>query len=172
MCRRYLAHWRLIHHRVLSRASCTRAGRLFFESSSRSIFLLEHDLFGKPVSTFPDHALTLPGAGGCLAAIDPARAFADDESVVLESSSLCLSQWREVRISSTDGIPGRSPSCVWPLAMNVRCRTYSCTAAAPRRRVLAVLAGSILELLPEGNKFPCSELILSGRVPHICNPWV
>jgi hypothetical protein len=29
----------------------------FFESSSRSIFLFEHDLFGKPVSTFPDHAL-------------------------------------------------------------------------------------------------------------------
>jgi hypothetical protein len=24
---------------------------------SRSIYLLEHDLFGKPVSTFPDHAL-------------------------------------------------------------------------------------------------------------------
>src|SRR5882757_7599957 len=29
----------------------------FFESSSRSIFLLEHDLFRKPVSTFRDHAL-------------------------------------------------------------------------------------------------------------------
>src|SRR5207245_2259847 len=29
---------------------------LFFESSSRSIFLFEHDLFGKPVPTFPDHA--------------------------------------------------------------------------------------------------------------------
>src|SRR6266852_2049724 len=33
------------------------AGRLFFESSSRSISFFEHDLFGKPVSTFPDHAL-------------------------------------------------------------------------------------------------------------------
>ena len=31
----------------------------FFESSSRSIFLFEHDLFGKPVPTFPDHALTI-----------------------------------------------------------------------------------------------------------------
>ena len=30
------------------------------ESSSRSIFLFEHDLFGKPVPTFPDHAL-VPG---------------------------------------------------------------------------------------------------------------
>jgi hypothetical protein len=29
-------------------------------SASRSSFLFEHDLFGKPVSTFPDHAL---GAG-------------------------------------------------------------------------------------------------------------
>src|SRR6266446_9267841 len=29
----------------------------FFESSSRSILLFEHDLFGKPVPTFPDHAL-------------------------------------------------------------------------------------------------------------------
>jgi hypothetical protein len=27
------------------------------ESPSRFIFLLAHDLFGKPVSTFPDHAL-------------------------------------------------------------------------------------------------------------------
>src|ERR1700720_2242208 len=30
------------------------------ESSSRSIFLFEHDLFGKPVPTFPDHALEIP----------------------------------------------------------------------------------------------------------------
>ena len=30
---------------------------LFSESSSRSIFLFEHDLFGKPVPTFPDHGL-------------------------------------------------------------------------------------------------------------------
>src|SRR6267142_5159169 len=51
-----------------------RAGRLFFESSSRSIFLFEHDLFGKPVPThrvvarghaFPDHALEI-------ALLDPA----------------------------------------------------------------------------------------------------
>ena len=34
----------------------------FFESSSRSIFLFEHDLFGKPVPTFPDHALAIIGA--------------------------------------------------------------------------------------------------------------
>jgi hypothetical protein len=27
------------------------------ESDSGVIFLFEHDLFGKPVSTFPDHAL-------------------------------------------------------------------------------------------------------------------
>jgi hypothetical protein len=33
-----------------------RAGWLFFESPSRSIFLFEHDLFEKPVPTFPDHA--------------------------------------------------------------------------------------------------------------------
>src|SRR5258705_12363496 len=29
----------------------------FFESSSRSILFSEHDLFGKPAPTFPDHAL-------------------------------------------------------------------------------------------------------------------
>src|SRR5882724_6975066 len=29
----------------------------FFESSARSILLFEHDRFGKPVPTFPDHAL-------------------------------------------------------------------------------------------------------------------
>src|SRR5260370_40319262 len=39
------------------RRALSRPGRLFFESSSRSIFLFEHDLFGKPVSTFPDHAV-------------------------------------------------------------------------------------------------------------------
>src|SRR5215211_2439382 len=32
----------------------------FFESSSRSRLLLEHDLFRKPVSTFRDHALAKP----------------------------------------------------------------------------------------------------------------
>jgi hypothetical protein len=37
----------------------------FFESSSRSIFLFAHDLFGKPVPTFPDHALAAKnGADG------------------------------------------------------------------------------------------------------------
>src|SRR2546430_16562969 len=48
-----------------SRFIAPRAGRLFFESSSRSIFLFEHDLFDKPVPTFPDHALAarLPGRG-------------------------------------------------------------------------------------------------------------
>src|SRR6202790_578619 len=30
---------------------------LFVESPSPSIFLFEHNLFGKPVPTFPDHAL-------------------------------------------------------------------------------------------------------------------
>src|ERR1700730_14621908 len=34
-----------------------RARCLFFESSSRSILLLEHDLFRKPVPTFRDHAI-------------------------------------------------------------------------------------------------------------------
>src|SRR5262249_50436633 len=36
-----------------------RARRLFFESSSHSTLLLEHDLFRKPVSTFRDHALDM-----------------------------------------------------------------------------------------------------------------
>jgi hypothetical protein len=34
-----------------------RARWHFFEMSSRFIFLFKHDLYGKPVSTFPDHAL-------------------------------------------------------------------------------------------------------------------
>ena len=45
------------------------SGMTFFESSSRSIVLFEHDLFGKPVPTFPDHAqgrpLVSPGFPGC-----------------------------------------------------------------------------------------------------------
>jgi len=46
-------------------AACTAASQNFFdararwgESPSRSRFLIEHDLFGKPLHTFPDHALT------------------------------------------------------------------------------------------------------------------
>jgi hypothetical protein len=35
----------------------------FFESSSRSIFLFEHDLFGKPAPTFADHAPATPDFG-------------------------------------------------------------------------------------------------------------
>src|ERR1700722_745246 len=34
-----------------------RAGRVVVRSASRSSFLFEHDFFGKPDSTFPDHAL-------------------------------------------------------------------------------------------------------------------
>jgi hypothetical protein len=44
-----------------------RARWLFVESPSRSIFLFEHDLFGKPVPTFPDHALA-PAANNMLLA--------------------------------------------------------------------------------------------------------
>src|SRR5207237_9035058 len=35
----------------------------FFESSSRSIFVFEHDLFRKTGATFPDHALGLTRRG-------------------------------------------------------------------------------------------------------------
>jgi hypothetical protein len=38
-------------------ASRPRARSFEVESASRSSSLVEHDLFGKPVSTFPDHAL-------------------------------------------------------------------------------------------------------------------
>ena len=38
-------------------AELARALRRQVEARQRSSFLLEHDLFGKPVSTFPDHAL-------------------------------------------------------------------------------------------------------------------
>ena len=34
----------------------TQSRRLFFESSSRFSLLIEHNLFGKPASAFPDHA--------------------------------------------------------------------------------------------------------------------
>src|SRR5450631_4452011 len=37
----------------------TKARWLFVESPSRITFLFEHDLFGKPVPTFPDHALAI-----------------------------------------------------------------------------------------------------------------
>src|SRR5580700_3284265 len=35
----------------------------FLESSSRSILLLEHDLFRKPAPTFRDHAISRPSPG-------------------------------------------------------------------------------------------------------------
>src|SRR5580704_7507624 len=38
-----------------------RTGWVVIRSASRSSFLFEHDLFGKPDSTFPDHALGAPG---------------------------------------------------------------------------------------------------------------
>src|SRR6202044_2011815 len=47
-------------------ASRTRARSFEVESTSRSRSLVEHDLFGKPGSTFPDHAL----------AVDPSRRIA------------------------------------------------------------------------------------------------
>jgi hypothetical protein len=31
---------------------------VFFESPSHSVFLFQHDLLGKPATTFPDHALS------------------------------------------------------------------------------------------------------------------
>jgi hypothetical protein len=34
---------------------------LMLQDEIRFIFLLEHDLFGKPVPTFPDHALRPQG---------------------------------------------------------------------------------------------------------------
>src|SRR5262249_17488575 len=37
----------------------TRSRCVLVEPASRSILLLEHDPFGKPVSTFPDHALSI-----------------------------------------------------------------------------------------------------------------
>jgi hypothetical protein len=41
----------------LPRPGLTRARSFEVESTSRSRSSVEHDLFGKPVSTFPDHAL-------------------------------------------------------------------------------------------------------------------
>jgi hypothetical protein len=38
------------------------------ELASRSSFLFEHDLFGKPDSTFPDHALREHAKAGPMAA--------------------------------------------------------------------------------------------------------
>ena len=48
-----------------------------FESSSRSIFLFEHDLFGKPVPTFPDHALAAAVSSSSCAGHRNARVSAE-----------------------------------------------------------------------------------------------
>jgi hypothetical protein len=137
--------------------------------------LLEHYPFGKPVATFPDHALTLPG-GGCLAqansAIDPARAFTDDEGVVLD----CF-----VALPGNDEKYGSIPLMAFPvglpklrLAARHECplpdlQLHGGSQADPG---LPCRRGPLWNFLRQGNKFPSSELILSGRVPHICNPWV
>jgi hypothetical protein len=42
--------------------------------------------------------------------------------------------------------------------MNVRCRTYNCTVAAPRRRALAVPTGPSWELLREPEQTPGSGI--------------
>ena len=58
---------RMIFGRLRRRAA-PRARSFEVESTSRSRSLVEHDLFGKPVSTFPDHALGVDvfrNARGC-----------------------------------------------------------------------------------------------------------
>src|ERR1700676_1432283 len=50
----------MIRSRLLAATSCSRMGRSMtslMRSSFDSLYMLEHDLFGKPVPTFPDHAL-------------------------------------------------------------------------------------------------------------------
>src|SRR5262245_6778148 len=51
------AHRRPAPLRRPTRSKRSRARSFEVESTSRSGSLVEHDLFGKPVSTFPDHAL-------------------------------------------------------------------------------------------------------------------
>src|SRR5437879_11152447 len=60
----------------------------FFESSSRSILLFEHDLFGKPVPTFPDHALV-----PC--------ATADEISAYANSRPFFFQKWPGVTLSES-----------------------------------------------------------------------
>src|SRR5215469_15557646 len=50
------------HMRICVRSESPRARWDLDESPSRSRFLIAHDLFGKPLHTFPDHALGEEGA--------------------------------------------------------------------------------------------------------------
>src|SRR5882762_10274836 len=52
---------------------CLEARWDWVESPSRSRFLIEHDLFGKPLRTFPDHALA-HGSAKC-------KRFGEDRSL-------------------------------------------------------------------------------------------
>jgi BMFP domain-containing protein YqiC len=45
---------------AISPKACLRQDDFIFAPSSRSSILFEHDLFEKPASTFPDHALAFP----------------------------------------------------------------------------------------------------------------
>jgi hypothetical protein len=53
-----------VEFRILARGFRTRARYDCMESRHALIFLFEHDLFEKPVSTFSDHALTAADRGG------------------------------------------------------------------------------------------------------------
>src|ERR1043166_321704 len=65
----------------------TRARRLFFESSSRSSFLFEHDLFGKTLHTFPDHALGC-GPAPCRVSLPRSRDWGKRMNVAIVCTAL------------------------------------------------------------------------------------
>src|SRR5437660_4673209 len=84
----------------------SRAGSLFFESSSRSSLLLEHDLFRKPVPTFRDYA---PGG------FRPPDQFAPRSGTYFALRLAILTVWLSIETLKRDKkLNPKSPSTPWP----------------------------------------------------------
>jgi hypothetical protein len=87
-------------------------GWLFFESSSHSIFLFEHVLFGKPLHTFPDHA---PAANAALSNRNSPRFTEMTMNLIIGSSlSMLAAGCRRQSVVVRIGQQAAVAAMAWP----------------------------------------------------------
>ena len=97
------------------------------ESPSCSSSLFEHDLFGKPVSTFPDHAL----------ARVPQSAWRSSEKIILNQRP----RWRFSPIPSRSRKPSHPGlSLPFPAVPDIRCATHLWRLRQRRSQRFAAIA--------------------------------
>src|SRR5882672_3131535 len=135
----------------------------FLESSSRSIFLFEHDLFGKPVPTFPDHALVLSHREK--QKYGQQRRCAKNEGCELDDHTMgrTILRSRAMRpgLLEASRCPGRMPwsavcaACLLPgCEVRPSGRRLRSTMPKPSVTSMARLAAAIVPAPPEVHAFP------------------